>query len=129
MQHAYLIDSTARTISAVTFKDLAALKALVGGFIEVACQWPNGDTLYVDEEGLLKEGQRFFAMVNVRPDQAFAGNGVLVGREEEGEQFPAGYINHPPMMTIDELRACVQFPGPLTTDWINQVRKEGQNGS
>lgn len=97
------IDAEHLTIGVVEYHGLADLQRLVGGFIEVAYLWPNGDVLYVDEEGLLKLPQRGFR-ITVRPDQPLAGNGVLVGREIEGT---AG--TEPPTMTVPELWSTVQF--------------------
>lgn len=109
-RQAYLIDSTARTVEPVTFETLADMHTLIGGDIEVACQWPNGDVLYVDEEGLLKPDRHFFSIPE-RRDQLLVGNGLLVGREEEGEQFPAGYTTHPPTMSLADLTRRVTFLG------------------
>jgi hypothetical protein len=111
MTKAYLIDAAAQTVSEVTITGLSDLQKLVGGYIEAAYVWDSGDTLFVDEEGLLKEGQSFFAVPGVRPEQAFAGNGVLVGREEEGSQFPGGFINHDPAMSLEDLHEQVFFKG------------------
>lgn len=45
--------------------------------------WPNGDTLYVDDEGLLKSGMRLFQIG--RPDgQPLAGNGLILGSDNQG---------------------------------------------
>lgn len=101
---AYWINATEQTISEVSFAALKDLQRLVGGYIEVAVLWPNGDTLYVDEEGLLKSKRKFWAIPSKRKDQPFAGNGVLVGREiEEGDS------NLPPTITLDQLRPLVKF--------------------
>lgn len=109
MPKGYLIDSTKCKIEAVEFADLAGLQALVGGSIEGAYQWENGDVLYVDEEGLLKDQILGFFAIPERPDQPLAGNGMLVGREIEGEQYPNGYTNLPPTMTLAELFGRVRF--------------------
>lgn len=108
-RRAYWVNSTARTVEAITYETLADMQSLVGGSIEVACQWPNGDTLYVDEEGLLRPHPLHFFAIPERPDQALVGNALLVGREEEGEQFTGGYTTHPPTMTLEDLRARVRF--------------------
>jgi hypothetical protein len=99
------IDPLRRTVSAVAYRDLAELQALVGGYIEAAYQWPDGDVLYVDEEGLFKGGARGFFRLAERPDQPLAGYGVLVGREIDEIGNTAT-----PRMTLDALRARVRFP-------------------
>ena len=76
---------------------------LNGGWIEAAWRWPNGDTLYVDEEGLLKPTMHFF-FCRFRPDQPMAGNGVLVGEEIDDENVPGGYYTADPAMTVDQLK-------------------------
>lgn len=109
-RQAYLIDATACTVSAVTFETLADMHKLIGGYVEGAYQWPNGDVLFVDEEGLLKPDRHFFSIPE-RRDQSLAGNGLMVGREEEGEQFPGGYTTHPPTMSLADLTRRVTFLG------------------
>jgi hypothetical protein len=104
---ALLIDPLNRTISETTYIGLEGLQTLVGGSIEAAYQWPNRDVLYVDEEGLFKDAQMFFA-ISVRPDQPLAGNGVLVGREVDDLGNTA-----PPQMTIERLSSLVRFLGRL----------------
>ena len=121
-RRAIFIDSPRRTISEVEIDSLDDMQKLIGGYIEVAFAWPNGDTLYVDEEGLLKVQDYFFALPGERPDQPFAGNGVIVGREEEGPEFIGGYTTHPPVITIDELAAKIVW---LTADQV-RLRFWGQ---
>ena len=106
---ALFIDSAMRSVTEVEIGGLEDMQRLVGGYIETAVAWANGDMLFVDEEGLLKPQEHFFRLPVERPDQPFAGNGILVGREEEGPQFEDGYTTHPPTTTADELRAKVIF--------------------
>lgn len=112
MKKALFIDSTARTITEREWDTLADLHALLGGYIEIAVSFPptfKGDTIYVDEEGLLKQPSALFAVWSMRPDQAFAGNGVLVGPEIEGPDYPNGYTNLNPKTDIEALRRLVTF--------------------
>ena len=108
---ALLIDVTKREVREAQFDGLRDLQTLVGGYIEVAYAWENGDTLFVDEEGLLKRGVTEIAAFRIpqRPEQALAGNGVLVGREVEGDEFPTGYIHEDPTMTVEALTKLVRF--------------------
>jgi hypothetical protein len=84
------------------------LQGLIGGHIEVACAWQNGDVLYVDEEGLFKPQAGFFRIAPRRDGQPLAGNGVLVGKEQAAKNAD-GYITLPPTITLDALRSQVQF--------------------
>jgi hypothetical protein len=104
---ALLIDARAKTIAEVMFTDLKGLQTLVGGYIEAAWLWPNGDTLYVDEHGLHRpRPQPCFALPIERPDQAFVGNGVLVGREIDDFGNTA-----PPTFSVADLGARIVFMG------------------
>lgn len=50
--------------------------------------WDNGDTLYVDDEGLLKSGNRLFGVKGL-DDALLAGNGLILGEDREGEACDA----------------------------------------
>lgn len=45
----------------------------------------ESDTLYVDDEGLFKENQKFFFLPNFSPYQPLAGKGLIVGIDDEGD--------------------------------------------
>lgn len=106
---AILIDAAKREIREVEYNHTdTPIRSLIGGWIETAWSWPNGDVLYVDEEGLLKPQEHFF-LLSLRSDgQPLAGNGVLVGREVEDDTTD-GYHTEPPTITVDELRKLVRF--------------------
>jgi hypothetical protein len=53
--------------------------------IEIGLSFPNGDDLYVDEEGLLTTGHKVFKL-NGLP---FVGCGLLLGTDEDGEALSA----------------------------------------
>lgn len=101
---AYFIDAKQRTVEEVDYKTAADLSNFIGGFLEIAFLWSNGDTLYVDEEGLLKD-PHYFIRIPERPDQSLAGHGILVGRETSDERVQTD----PPTMSLLELRAKVKF--------------------
>jgi hypothetical protein len=100
---AYFINPADQTVTQITLADWDAIRAKLGGYLEVACSWQNGDVLFVDEEGFLKPQELYFRLTE-RPDQPFAGVGVLVGREKANARS-----NHPPGMTLNELRSRVSF--------------------
>lgn len=84
MTKAIFIDSVNRSIREVTIEGLKDMQMHVGGYIQSAYEWANGDTLYVDEEGMLKPQEHWFR-ISTRPDQPLAGNGLIVGSDDEGE--------------------------------------------
>jgi hypothetical protein len=104
------IDAAARTVTevetpeprAVDHARLRELQRLVGGLIAYAWTFPNGDTLFVDDEGLLKQPEHFFRVCGC-PQEFFAGNGVVVGKATR-----AGY-DTAAVSTTDELRALLRF--------------------
>lgn len=103
---AILIDSEQQEIRQVEYHHPAEWQRLIGGPIQLAHAWPNGDVLYVDEEGLLHSPRYFFAIPE-RTDQLLAGNGLIVGPE----------INHegaePPSITVQEVQQKVLFAVPF----------------
>lgn len=110
---AILIDSEKRELREVEYDHgskpgAVTLQMLIGGYIESAWSWENGDVLWVDEEGLFKPQSHFFRFTPRGDGQPLAGNGVLIGREEEDDS-PDGYHTEPPTITIEELRPLVQF--------------------
>lgn len=91
-----------------------SLQEAVGGSIEIAHDFPNGDVLYVDEDGLAKahdamsgrdDASRAY-MFDVGAHQPFAGRGVIVGAEDaEGRHTDAG-------MAVGEVKDMVSFIAP-----------------
>lgn len=70
------IDAVNRTITESKIRGLDDMQKLVGGSIECATQFENGDEVFVNEEGLFGEPQHFF---DVGAHQPFAGNGFVIG--------------------------------------------------
>lgn len=103
----YLIDSARCLIREVTYNTADDMRKLIGGYLEVASTLSNGDVLYVDEEGLLKSGLRYF-LFSLRPDQVLAGNGLLVGEEvHDGDGEYLGMRN--PKTSFQRLCLMVDF--------------------
>ncbi len=97
---AIIIDATAREIREVEIEGkLEDLQKAVGGYIEWATELDNGDNVYVDEEGLLKGYQCFF---DIGAHQPFAGNAIVVNRDEDGETAAA-------RSDVEEIRGKVKF--------------------
>jgi hypothetical protein len=79
---------------------LKCLQQIVGGYIELATHIDDEHDLFVDEEGLLKQPEHFFEYEGAH--QPFAGNGVIVSHDDEGETKGA-------KLSLEEVRARVTF--------------------
>ena len=84
---AIFIDATNRTVEEIDFEgDFRAIQEKIGvrcfDCIELNEQ---RDTLYVDDEGLLNGTQEFFYVDGKGYCQTFAGNGLVLGTNSEGE--------------------------------------------
>jgi len=108
---AHLIDPANRTVTTVELPDSkdrlpAIYRHLQCDTFDVA-GLPNGDSVYVDDEGLLKPMQHFFA-VRGMPDP-FAGRGLVMGTDSRGHSIS-------PTITLAELGKHVKFIELLTKD-------------
>ena len=98
------IDVLEQTISEITINDdWREIAPAIGNGCEYFCcpvTLPNEDTIYVDDEGLLREVQGGFLM----PDFAYPliGNAIILGANEEGESVDV-------KTTVEELRENVRF--------------------
>lgn len=101
---AILINSTLQTVTEVTLNPKDTLgsmyKHLGVDMVEVATELPNQDVVFVDEEGLLKPVAYFFAFEGAH--QPFAGNGIVVGGNDEGETVAA-------KSTLEDIKSKVKF--------------------
>ena len=79
---------------------LEDFQRIVGGYIEVATYVNETDVIYVNEEGLLHGETLFFEYEGAH--QPFAGNGVIVGTDDEGDSTP-------PSISVEEVRSKVKF--------------------
>ena len=68
--------------------------------------YENGDGVYVDDEGLFKEGQYFWIHKNY--PTPLAGNGILVGTDKNGNTIPAS-------ISLKEFRTHIRFIGDIHT--------------
>lgn len=81
VNRAIIIDSKLRQVRLYDNTGLKSLQAAVGGHIVTAHILPNGDTLFVDDDGLLKYYDTGFSYSGAH--QLFVGNGVIVGPPDE----------------------------------------------
>lgn len=111
MKKVILIDAVNRIIKLVeidTYKDIYL--HLNCDMFEVATELENNDSIYVDEEGLLTNPQHFFEYEGAH-QAGFAGNGLVIGTDEEGESVDA-------KTTLEEVIKKVKFKS------IGEVRAE-----
>jgi hypothetical protein len=122
---AILIDVAAREIRAVDYDGTKDLQRLVGGFIDLAMAFDNGDVLFVDDNGLHKAPPGFFRVKG--REQPLAGNGVPVGREiYDGDGEYVG--TEPPATTIAELTGLVEFRSRTQVEaWAKANANEPSN--
>ena len=103
MKKAILIDVVAKTITDVQVGDYTDIYTHIGNgcnLFEVPIEFENGDTIYVDEEGLLKEVHGGFIMEGW--SYPLIGNAIIQGTDEEGEAVDY-------KSDIEELRKKVVF--------------------
>lgn len=96
----YLIDAVKRTITEVAVGDYKTIYPLLGCECFTCVGVEDDDTIYVDDEGLLKPQENFFLYEGY--PQPLAGNGLVLGTDEEGES-----VN--PKMTLETLKGRVKF--------------------
>ena len=98
------IKITAETgaIEEIEIDGLADMQAAVGGYLEAACDTPDGkNTLYVDEEGLMKENEHF--ILYCHGHAPYAGNGLFCGfNSRSGKTVDC-------KMSLDEVKKDVRF--------------------
>ena len=83
---AILIDAENKTVSDIEIEGdqlQGWYKAIKCEMVEIALHLDDHDSIVVDEEGLLKPAEYFFEYQGGH--QPFAGNGLIVGCDPEGE--------------------------------------------
>lgn len=88
-QRVIFIDAASGAFLETKVYSLEDMQSLVGGLIECACRLPNGDEIYVNEEGLFNGYLRGFT-VDGNDTEPFVGNGFVIGSPDElGEHTDA----------------------------------------
>jgi hypothetical protein len=115
---AFLIDPIAKTITEVVHnRGNSGRDALHDIYMHIGCtcvdavRMDDGDTIYVDDEGLLKQPNpnSFWALPELYAEQAcWTGKGLVLGSDGQGDTIE-------PKVTLDELKRMVRFlePGDL----------------
>lgn len=87
---AILIDAKNKTVSEIQLgKDYKEISKKIGcDLFTVATTFPNGDGVFVDDEGLINGTPDFFYCKNIYP-HPLAGSAVILGSDREGESKDA----------------------------------------
>lgn len=95
------IDSEKQTITEYENTGLDSLQEVVGGYIEIAFDYPDGSTCFVNDEGLFGNPQHFFT--SKHGHQPYAGNAIIVGpTDDEGNDTEC-------KLTLEEVKQTTQF--------------------
>ena len=105
MTKAIIIDSAKREVREADI-DTHKVGQIINGWIECAAAFPNGDMLFVDEEGLLKPNEHFFRFAPRNDGLPLAGNGVIIGREIATKD---SWYNEEPKCTVEQVKEWVTF--------------------
>ncbi len=112
----YFIDAKNEFIVDVDVKNYEHKKELIKcRMLEIYPYQINGNDIWVDEEGNLKDHNYFFQIDytpsrNRTNDVVVSGNAVIMSCDDEGESKP------PKNLTLEELKSRVNFIGKLDID-------------
>jgi hypothetical protein len=105
MHTAYLIDPAECAIKQVTYNgDYKQISEHLGCDYFDCVRLANDDSIFVDDEGLLKDGQHYFAHADY--PSPLAGRGLVLGTNAEGESIS-------PQVSLEELSKQIRWVIPL----------------
>jgi hypothetical protein len=98
---AILINSIEQTVTEIEYSgNWRDISKLIGCDLFTVVNMGKGDTIFVDDEGLLKDPQYFFKLDTYR--SLLAGNGLILGSDDEGESIAC-------KVTVEEMRSRISF--------------------
>jgi hypothetical protein len=101
MMQAILIDPYTETIEVVDYSgDWRDIKTLLGCELFTTVYLDDVDTIYVDDEGLYAEDQKFFKLKGY--PQPLAGRGLVLGSTEDGDSTDCA-------SSLDDILDVVEF--------------------
>jgi hypothetical protein len=110
---ALFIDPTDETIRFISYDgDYKSIYRILGcRTFEAVYPFDNGDTLWIDEEGLLKDSNFAF---NIRADnpkfnQTIMGKALVLGTDAEGESIEC-------KTTLEDLKSKINFQGKVAIE-------------
>lgn len=116
---AILINAEHKTIAAVTIsndadKRLKECQQLLGGYLCIAHEVDEFNTLFVDDEGLFKEENNWFTFAGSNQPYPFKGNGLILGVDDCGETVDC-------TCTLEQIAEKVSFVKQLSARADNMV--------
>lgn len=113
---AYLIDPFKQTVTEVQYSgDYTEIYKLIDCDLFTTAQFNEfGDTVFVDDEGLISGKYQEFFLINGYP-QPLAGKGLILGCDNQGESVE-------PSITLDQAKALIDFPLPFMLQHPSMLR-------
>lgn len=114
---AYLIDPFERKVTEVEYSgQYQDIYKLIDAQTFDVARLRNGDSIFIDDEGLMKSNEFFMHRGYYNP---LAGKGLVLGTDEEGDSVS-------PSCTLDQLIEDVEFGLPLNVGgkiiWVSDNR-------
>ena len=100
---AILINAILQTITEIEINDWSEISPAIGCDLFTCVRIDNVNTLYVDDEGLLRETNHFFSY----NDTKLAGNGLILGNNAGGESVDT-------ILNVEDVKGRVEFHGEET---------------
>tara|TARA_R100000541_G_scaffold57924_1_gene68451 strand:+ start:276 stop:632 length:357 start_codon:yes stop_codon:yes gene_type:complete len=99
--HGYLIDPFAETVTQVAYEgDCTCIYKHIKASLFTWVYLEDSDEIYVDDEGLYKDDQRFFTFKGYH--EPLAGRGLVLGANAEGDTTS-------PKITMEKLTELISF--------------------
>lgn len=122
---AILIDPETKTVQQIEYDgDYNSIYKLIGCDTFTVVQLDDGNALFLDDEGLLNDTEFFFRWDGANnPDcQPFAGKGLILGTDEEGDSIAT-------TMDVDDVRRRVTFARYRVIgwkEWEGKINRAGE---
>ena len=121
MSKAILINVVNQSVTEVIINDYKEIYNVIGNgcnTFDCPYQFDNGDTLYVDDEGLLHDEVNGCFILEGW-NNPVVGNAVIIGTNDEGDDIDC-------KSTIEEIKSKIKFfSSDITSGWRNAILSNG----
>jgi hypothetical protein len=118
----FFIDAMRRTITPWTY-EYSDMGKKLGGSMTLGKIYPDGDALYLSDDGMLRKADRAFRLKSEPDRQPFFSDGIVTGRDNNDPNAILGTL--PPRRGVAELAAEIIW---LTVeeglDWVRRRHAE-----